>query len=100
MSSLYTAYSLVSHLNNIMSLFFTASQTETFISKASYEQNLVFIDSYLWACTANLANFTVMELGLFGRPFRLLQLVLVKRGLLIGVSGRGCHHVAARVAPR
>lgn len=40
-----------------------------------------------------------MELGLLGRPFRLLQLVLVERRLLVRVHSRSRHHVAARVAP-
>lgn len=56
-------------------------------------------NSYLRACTADLANVTIMELGLLGRPFRFLQLVLVKRWLFVGVYSRSCHHVAARVAP-
>ena len=59
----------------------------------------VIINSYLRACTADLANVTVMELRLLGRPFGLLQLALVKRRLLIGVSSRSRHHVAARIAP-
>jgi len=59
----------------------------------------LIINSYLRACTADLANVTIMELGLLGRPFGLLQLALVKCGLLVGVYSRSRHHVAARVAP-
>ena len=40
-----------------------------------------------------------MELRLFWGPFCLLQLVLVKNGLLVGVHRWSCYHVAARVAP-
>lgn len=60
---------------------------------------LYVLNAYLRACTADLANVTVMELRLLGRPFGLLQLVLVKRGLFVGVYSWSCHHVAARVAP-
>lgn len=69
------------------------------MNKTLSVQPLVIINSYLRACTADLANVTVMELRLFGRPFGLLQLVLVKCGLFVGVYSRSRHHVAARVAP-
>lgn len=59
----------------------------------------LIIKSHLRACTADLANVTVMELGLLRRPFGSLQLALVKQGLLVGVYSRRRHHVAARVAP-
>lgn len=57
------------------------------------------IDLYLRACAADLANVAVMELRWFWGPFWLLQLVLVKSGLLVGVHRWSRYHVAARVAP-
>lgn len=57
------------------------------------------LKSYLRASAADLADVTVMKLWLFGRPFGLLQLTLMKHGSLIGVASWGCHHVAACVAP-
>lgn len=57
------------------------------------------IDLYLRACAADLTNVAVMQLRLFWGPFWLLQLVLVKSGLLVGVHRWSRDHVAARVAP-
>lgn len=54
---------------------------------------------YLWSGTADLADVTVVQLGLLGGPFGLLQLALVEHGLLVGVDGRRRDHVATRVAP-
>lgn len=72
-----------------------------FLCSARHNKAFVFVcfNSYLRACTADLANVTVVELRLFGRPFGLLQLALVKRGLFVGVYSWSRHHVAARVAP-
>ena len=41
-----------------------------------------------------------MQLRLLWGPLGLLQFVLVKHGLLIGVGRRGRHHVTASVGPR
>lgn len=77
-------------------LLFTALQITAFEHcKALLKHNQTHVNSYLRACTANLANVTVMELRLLGRPFGLLQLVLVKNGLFVGVHSRGRHHVAS-----
>lgn len=55
--------------------------------------------AYLRSSTADFADVTVMQLRLLGGPFRSLQLALMKRRLLVGVSGWSRHHVAARVTP-